>query len=210
MPGYFFCKYDIRILESWNGNKTWSNENSSVLMNTEYLVHSVGCAHLLTVLWCFQSSPALLKPTEGWIECVTRDLWKFFEKSIFHLWLFAFCFPFPSWKGFIELTVSVPLHSSLCTSLRAGSAEAVSPRCCSVVGMLTQCCCGCSMELEWLQPPHPCHGDCWGQGQEGKQGIECCPLFVSFNWALLFNVFPQPRETVLVQETKILSLETMA
>lgn len=161
---------DFRELK-WN--KTWSNENSSVLMNTEYLVHSVGCAHLLTVLWCSESSPALLKLSEGWIDCVTRDLWKFFEKSIFHLWLFAFCFPFPSWKGFLELNISVPCIPQWCTFPQ-------NCRCCKVVSPDVWD----ADSVLLLAPPRICsdfsHVEHWGRGQEGKQEEGCCPLFLFF------------------------------
>lgn len=137
-------------------------------MNTEYLAHSVGCAHLLTVLWCFESSPALLKLTEGWIDCVTRDLWKLFEKSILHLWLFAFCFPFPSWKDFLKLNISVPCTPHWCTFPQNCKCwKVVSPKCLF------------SMHLLWsedadsvLDPPWIWNGfshvHCWGQGAGGE------------------------------------------
>lgn len=44
-------------------------------MNTDYHVHSVDCFHLLTVRYdAFESSPALLKIAEGYIDRITHDL----------------------------------------------------------------------------------------------------------------------------------------
>lgn len=151
-------------------------------MNTEYLVHSVGCAHLLTVLWCFESSHALLKLTEGWIDCVTRDLWKCLKKVYSTCDYLPFASHFPLERIFSNLIFLFPCIPHWHTFPQNWKCpKVVSPK--YLLSMLSQC---------WWWISHGSSLLCrfaGDRGQEEKQGEERCPLVLFFVWTLLFSVF---------------------